>query len=117
MHEITKRLLEYMQKRKRIEIMLNLYENGLLKWGQVKDMLRCSDLTWRSACKELVDMGLAEVVPLDYLKNRYRLTDFGCLVAGIIKEKLVDLDTVIQSEKAGRFIRGDIAPSTHPKVV
>lgn len=86
-----------MQKRGRIEFLILMFrkENGVTQWKDVKK-LGYSDSTYRSACKELVDLGMVEELKTRQpLQRRYRLTDFGCLIASLIDEKVKDLDLLI----------------------
>lgn len=97
MNELTQRILTYMQKRGRIELLISLFEmeEGIMQWQDAKAALGFSDGTYRSACKELVDLGLAKAIPTGPLKNAFRLTDSGCVVASLIHEKVKDLDLLI----------------------
>ncbi len=97
MNELTQQILGYMQKRGRIELLILLFglEEGVMQWEDAKKKLRLSDGTYRSACKELVDLGLAKAIPIGPLKNSFRLTDSGCLVASLIDAKVKDLDLLV----------------------
>jgi len=101
MEKLTKKVLSYMQKRGRIEILTALFEkeDGFVQWKDMNEILPYTDGTCRSAWKELVDLGLASAVPVGPLKNKYRLTDFGCLVASLIHEKICDLNLLVQNRE------------------
>ena len=100
MNKQTQQLLDYLQKRRRIEILMLMYsdEDGIVLWSDVKEKLQVADCTFRSACNELVSLGLATKVPINCLKNSYSLTDFGCLVASLINEKVQDLNTLVDKK-------------------
>lgn len=101
MNELTQRILTHMQKRGRIELLIFLFEmkEGIMQWQDVKKKLGFSDGTYRFACRELVDLGLAKAIPLGPLKNSFRLTDQGCLVASLIDEKVKDLDFLVSNSE------------------
>lgn len=70
-------------------------EEGVTRWSDIEP-LGYSDQTYRRAMKEFVDLGLAEIVkPRQPLYNFYRLSDFGCLVASLVDEKIKDLDFIV----------------------
>ena len=99
--ELLNNILEYLQQRKRLEIMLFLHDHGVTRWGDVKKQpqLGMTDNTFRTAVKELVKLGLAEAIPIDPLKNKWCLTDFGCLIADIIKRAVRDISILIQAKR------------------
>jgi len=97
MEDLTKRILHYLQKRHRIQILMYMYESGesTIQWKNVKAAFQVADVTFRDACDELIELGLVVKVPLDAFRNAFTLTDFGCLVASLITEKVQDLDTLV----------------------
>jgi hypothetical protein len=74
-----------------------MYESdeGVIEWKDIKGAFQVADCTFRDACNELVEIGLAVKMPLTAYKNAYALTDFGCLVASLIHEKVRDLETLV----------------------
>ena len=61
------------------------------KWKEAKDFMRShgltlSDGTFRSRMLEIKDLGLAESVPIDPLKNRYVITELGERMAELLLE-------------------------------
>ena len=93
-------LLDGLERWRRIDILLLVYEHGEIGWGDANRLLReknrpTSDGTYRDACKGLVQLGLLEARPIDKLRfwrYRYRLTDFGCLVASCIAAMVRDVE-------------------------
>lgn len=88
--------LDYLQKCRRIDILLALYELGETGWTQAQKLLKVkgtpvSDGTFRDACKELVKLGLADAFPMDRYRRKYRLTDYGCLLASVVDAMVRDV--------------------------
>lgn len=89
----------YLQKNHAIDVILALSpsENEpYVGWKAVRTRLRkqgitCSDGTYRSRCKELVELGLARAENIDPLKFDYVLTKKGISVAGILKKLLWEI--------------------------
>lgn len=101
MQPLTRGIIDYIQKHRRIDVLFLLYEHGdedgAIKWKEAKEFLpNISDGTYRDACRQLVRLGLAEAIAIDPLKYRYKLNEKGCVVASLIKEKLMDLDFLVQ---------------------
>jgi len=91
-------LLFCLQKGHRIEVLLLLHDRGTVRWRDVKGTMYISDGTFRVACQELVDLGLARKIPIDPLKNSWKLTDFGCLIADVMQRAMRDIGTLIKSK-------------------
>ena len=88
--------LDYLQKRRRIDILLALYELGETSWGKGEKFLKAkgtpvSDGAFRATCKELVELGLAKAIPIDPYKRKYKLTDYGCLLASVVDAMVKDV--------------------------
>jgi DNA-binding HxlR family transcriptional regulator len=98
----TKALLTYLQQRKRLELVICCYDNEeeWITWSNMRQKIRMSDSTFRKAMVELQVLGLAERVRygLDKFKSKWRLTDRGCCVASLLKEKVVDLDFLFSKD-------------------
>lgn len=58
-----------------------------------------SDNTYRDACKEFVSLGMAEPIKIDPIKYKYRLTDFGCLIASCVDAMVRDIKILIQEKE------------------
>ena len=91
--------LDYLQARRRLDTLLILYENGETTWNQAEKLLKArgkimSDSTWRDACKELVQLGLAEALPVPHrslFARKYRLTDQACLLTSVVDAMVRDV--------------------------
>lgn len=94
--------LEVLGRRRRIDILLLLYQHGELAYGAAKKMLNqrglsCSDGTWRAGCKDFVALDLAIANHIDPLKYKYALTTQGVLIASIVEAMVRDVDILIKS--------------------
>lgn len=101
-------LIEYLQNPHSIDVLAALTlihsAEGNIGWRDAKQHFKkegvvVSDNTYRKRCSELVELGLAEPIPLDPLKNRYKLTDKGKKVAETLIKTLISLSKVMQSGK------------------
>lgn len=92
----------YLQKRHRIAILLFMHEHGTVQWRDLKYMPKriCNDSTFRVACVELTLLGLADQIPIDTTKNKWRLTDLGVVVADIIKRAFRDIEILIKESES-----------------
>lgn len=99
--ELLSKILDCLQKRKRIEILLFIHDQGVTQWGDLKKeaSIEVAGATFRSACRELVTLGLVEPISIAPLKNKWRLTDFGCLIADIMKRAVRDIGSLIQAKR------------------
>jgi DNA-binding HxlR family transcriptional regulator len=99
--------LDCLQKCRRIDILLVLYELGDdAGWTQTRKLLEVkgtpvSDGTFRDACKELVALGLADVILIDRYKRKYRLTDYGCLLASVVDAMVRDVGILCKEIEVG----------------
>ena len=99
--------LDCLQKCRRIDVLLALYELGDdTGWTQARKLLEAkgtpvSDGTFRDACKELVELGLADVFPIDRYKRKYRLTDYGCLLASVVDAMVRDVGILSKEIEVG----------------
>jgi DNA-binding HxlR family transcriptional regulator len=101
-------LLDWLQNRRRIDVLLILYENGQTSWGQADALLKAkgrqiSDGTFRRACQELVKLGLASNIPMDAaaFKHEFYLTEKGCILTSIIQAAVRDLTILCESPCMG----------------
>jgi len=91
-------LVDWLSQRKRLEILLFLHRRGTVKWSDAHKAINVNDGTYRRACRELERLGLAVTIPIDPVKNRWRLTDFGCLITDVLHRAIRDIDVLIRSE-------------------
>lgn len=100
---LMQKILAYLQKRYRIELLLFLHEHGTVQWRDLKHPPHriCNDGTFRAACVELTLMGLATPISLDRVntKHKWRLTDLGVVVADIVKRAIRDIEILVSPEK------------------
>ncbi len=105
---VVKDFLFWLQQHRRLDVFLVLCEHGELSWGQAAAELRrrrtpVSDGTYRSACKGLVRLGLAEQVPLGSdtsMKFHYKVTESGMIVGCIVRRMIEDLETLSSPDRA-----------------
>lgn len=101
LNKFTYQILDYLQRRKRIYVLLYLHEHGVTKWGDIKiSDIKVNDGTFRRAVRELTKIGLACAIPIDEMKNKWVLTDLGCLVADIIKRAIRDVGILVENKVA-----------------
>jgi hypothetical protein len=88
-------LKNYLEQRNAITVLLALHCLPNPTWGMVRDFAlmelhvqSLSDYSYRSLCKQLVGMGLAEAIKVDRMKSNYRLTKAGHEAATAIDQAL-----------------------------
>ena len=98
---LVKGVIHYLGRAHRIEILLFLSENEVTTWKMVKQAFgkKINDGTFRTSCVQLCQLGLAEAIPIDLVKNKWRLTDTGCLIADIVKRAVRDIEILCNPEQ------------------
>jgi len=98
MQELTRKILDYLQKRHRLDILLGMFtgEKEEYSWRDFRAW-QLSDKTFRQAVHELESLGLVRRIRLSSKHNRYALTDSGVQVASILHEAIRNLDDLVKT--------------------
>jgi len=98
MQELTRKILNYIQKRHRLDLLLAMYsgEKQEYSWRDFRDW-HLADKTFREAMRDLESLGLVKRISLSSIHNRYALTEKGVLVASIFHETVRNLDTLTKT--------------------
>lgn len=97
----TMEFLEFLQKRRRMELLVYCYEtteeqDGWIEWSGAKKDLNMVDGTFRKIMSELESIGFATRERYaSGFKSRWRLTDAGCCIASLVAEKVADLNVLL----------------------
>jgi len=103
MTELTQKILEYIQKRHRLDILLAMYDGDKKEysWRDFRGW-HLSDKTFREAMHDLESLGLVKRIPLSSIHNRYTLTEKGVLIASVFHETVRNLDALTKTFEEGK---------------
>jgi DNA-binding HxlR family transcriptional regulator len=93
-----KALINILQKRRRIEIIIHAYdiEDEWIGWGAISKVHGINDGTFRTTMRELEELGLAErKTSASGFHSQWRLTGAGCCIASLVKEKILDMEYLL----------------------